>query len=82
MIVHAWDLARATGQPTEFDPQLGRQVLAWGRDNIPPQLRGTEADGGPFAPPVPIHPSTIIAGDTGGGGSEPGAGQEAGREAA
>ncbi len=60
VIVHAWDLARATGQPTEFDPQLGQRVLAWGRDNIPAQLRGTEADGAPFAPPVPVHPSAAL----------------------
>jgi uncharacterized protein (TIGR03086 family) len=40
LIVHAWDVARATGQSTELDPELAAAALEWGRENLKPQLRG------------------------------------------
>ena len=46
--VHAWDLAKATGQSTEFDPQVGQTALDWMRGALHPQFRGDEADGKAF----------------------------------
>jgi uncharacterized protein (TIGR03086 family) len=31
MLIHAWDLARATGQPTDYAPELNETVLALSR---------------------------------------------------
>lgn len=38
--VHGWDVARATRQPTELDPDVGEAALAWARENLKPQFRG------------------------------------------
>ncbi|CAN5431231.1 TIGR03086 family metal-binding protein [soil metagenome] len=47
--VHAWDLARATGQNTDLNPQLAAGLLAGARTEIAPEFRG--ADGvAPFGP--------------------------------
>jgi uncharacterized protein (TIGR03086 family) len=40
LTVHAWDLAQATGQATELEPELAEAALAWGRENLKPQFRG------------------------------------------
>jgi uncharacterized protein (TIGR03086 family) len=53
ILTHGWDLARATGQPTELDPELASWVLAVARQILPPEPRGGEI---PFAPPVPRAP--------------------------
>ena len=53
ILTHGWDLARATGQPTELDPELASWVLAVARQILPPEPRGGEI---PFAPPVPVPP--------------------------
>ena len=46
LLVHAWDLAMATGQPTELDPVLAEYVLAFSKQMMSrPGLRG---DGRPF----------------------------------
>jgi uncharacterized protein (TIGR03086 family) len=46
---HAWDLARATGQDTNFDSELAATLLAGAKASIPDQFRG--ADGVmPFGP--------------------------------
>lgn len=51
-LVHAWDVARAIGQPCAFDAELGESVLklvsSW--PDVP-QLR---APGGAFGPKVPV----------------------------
>jgi uncharacterized protein (TIGR03086 family) len=51
LLVHGWDLARATGQPTTGLPaDLAEQELAFSRvaiEKIPPDRR-------PFAPPQPV----------------------------
>ena len=45
LFAHAWDLAIATGQPTDFDPELAEYVLAFSKQTMSPALRG---DGRPF----------------------------------
>ena len=44
---HGWDLARATGQPTDLDPELAEQLL--GQADIPDRFRGEEGKA-PFGP--------------------------------
>ena len=46
---HAWDLARATGQDSNLDPELAAGLLMGARAGIAPEFRG--ADGvAPFGP--------------------------------
>jgi uncharacterized protein (TIGR03086 family) len=52
LVVHAWDIAVATGQSTELDPELGEASLAWGRENLKPEFRG---EGKQFAEEVPVE---------------------------
>jgi uncharacterized protein (TIGR03086 family) len=40
LAVHGWDIARATGQPTDLNPELGQLALEWARENLKPQYRG------------------------------------------
>jgi len=54
LLIHGWDIARATGQPTDLDPELGQETLAWAREKLPPRLRGEEGSGLPFGPEVPV----------------------------
>ena len=51
--VHGWDLAKATGQPTELDPDLASWVLAVAQRILPPEPRGGEV---PFGPVIPVPP--------------------------
>ena len=57
LVVHGWDIARATGQPTDLDPELGQVALAWARENLLPQYRGEEGSGKAFGLEVPIAAS-------------------------
>ena len=50
-VAHGWDLAVATGQPSEADPSLAAVALAAAQRGIP-----AERDGFPFAPVVPSGP--------------------------
>ena len=52
LAVHAWDLARATGQKVDFDPEIAEAALAWMRTALVPAFRGSEADGKSFGPEV------------------------------
>jgi hypothetical protein len=46
LLTHAWDLATATRQPTDLDPELAEYVLAFSKQMMSrPGLRG---DGRPF----------------------------------
>ena len=54
LVIHAWDIAKATGQSRDLDPELGEHALAWGRDNLKPEYRGDEDEGAQIAPEVPI----------------------------
>ena len=47
LVVHGWDLARATGQPYQADPVLVRAALVFAE-----KFSGME--GGPFGPPVTV----------------------------
>lgn len=50
LLTHAWDLAAATGQPTDMEPELAEQLLALSRERIQPAFRGP---GKPFAEEQP-----------------------------
>ena len=39
---HGWDLAKATGQPTDLDPELAEQLLQAATQLVPDQFRGEE----------------------------------------
>lgn len=55
-LVHGWDLAQATGQPTDFPEALAEQELAFSQaalSQLPPDRR-------PFAAPQPV-PATAPA---------------------
>jgi uncharacterized protein (TIGR03086 family) len=43
---HAWDLAKATGQSTDLNPELATALLAQAQQSIPDTFRGPE--GAPF----------------------------------
>ncbi len=60
LVVHGWDIARATGQPTELDPELGQMALDWGRENLQPQFRGDEDSGQAFGPEVLVPDSAPL----------------------
>jgi uncharacterized protein (TIGR03086 family) len=47
---HGWDLAKATGQSTDLDPELAEQLLEGAGRLVPDQFRGDEPM--PFGPKV------------------------------
>jgi uncharacterized protein (TIGR03086 family) len=52
VVMHGWDLASATGQQTELDPELAGWVLTLAHRILPPEPRGV--DGIPFGPVIPV----------------------------
>jgi uncharacterized protein (TIGR03086 family) len=48
---HGWDLARATGQSTDLNPELAAQLLAIAQGFLPDALRGPDGQA-PFGPKV------------------------------
>jgi uncharacterized protein (TIGR03086 family) len=48
-LVHGWDLAKATGQPSDLDPELSSQVLDNAKKAIPDTFRGPDGKA-PFGP--------------------------------
>jgi uncharacterized protein (TIGR03086 family) len=50
--VHGWDLAKATGQPAELDPEIASWVLAVAQRILPPEPRGGAEI--PFGPVVDV----------------------------
>ena len=54
VFVHGWDLARATGQPTDLDPELAAQLLEQARSFVPDALRGPDGQA-PFG--LQVEPS-------------------------
>ena len=61
LAVHAWDVAKATGQPTDLDPETGQASLDWARQNLTPEFRGDEASGKAFGPEVPVPADAPLA---------------------
>jgi uncharacterized protein (TIGR03086 family) len=51
LAVHAWDIARATGQHIGWDDDVATGALTWSQSTLLPAFRG---DGKPFGPEVPI----------------------------
>jgi uncharacterized protein (TIGR03086 family) len=60
---HGWDLAKATGQSTDLDPELANQLLQGADQLIPDQFRGDEPmPFGPKAePPAGATPADRLA---------------------
>jgi len=56
LAVHAWDLATATGQSIDLDPEVAEVGLAMMKANLAPKFRGTEAGGKSFGPEVDPGP--------------------------
>ncbi len=52
ILAHGWDLAKATGQPTEGDPELALWSLATAKRILPADIR--DAEGVPFGPVVDV----------------------------
>lgn len=50
VLLHSWDLAKATGQDTDLDPELATAVWPMAHELIQPAFRGP---GRPFGPPQP-----------------------------
>lgn len=50
VLTHAWDLARATAQPSDLDAELAEEMLAAARERLQPDFRGP---GRPFGPEQP-----------------------------
>jgi uncharacterized protein (TIGR03086 family) len=63
VLTHGWDLAKATGQPAELDPELAEFALAFAHRALPPEPRGGDAI--PFGPvaaaPAGSGPYTQLA---------------------
>ncbi len=55
---HGWDLARATDQPADLDPELALTLLA--QTEIPAQLRGEDGSA-PFGPAQPVPEGAAAA---------------------
>ncbi|WP_433204224.1 TIGR03086 family metal-binding protein [Nocardia sp. CA-107356] len=51
LAMHAWDLARATGQDLELDPEVAEHGIAWSRNMLRPEFRGPDKA---FAVEVPV----------------------------
>jgi uncharacterized protein (TIGR03086 family) len=50
IFTHAWDLAKATGQSTDLNPELAAQILPQVEQAVPDMFRGAEGSGMPFGP--------------------------------
>ena len=58
--VHGWDLAKATGQTTDLDPELAAQFLDFYRAAIADEFRGSDPVA-PFGPLVTVDSSDSVA---------------------
>jgi uncharacterized protein (TIGR03086 family) len=53
VFTHAWDLAKATGQPTDLDPAFASEMTAGARMFVQDAFRGPDGSGAPFGPEQP-----------------------------
>ena len=60
IFTHGWDLARATGQASDLDPELAGQLLAQVEKLLPDALRGPEGEA-PFGPAIAVADSAPAA---------------------
>lgn len=58
VLVHAWDLARATGQPTDLDAEVAQMCLETSRQRLQESFRGP---GRPFGAEQPCPPDRPVA---------------------
>ena len=58
--IHGWDLAKATGQPADLDPELATELLAGARPFLSDSLRGPEGEAA-FGPEQPCTPDAANA---------------------
>ncbi|WP_439677079.1 TIGR03086 family metal-binding protein [Embleya sp. MST-111070] len=58
IFVHAWDLARALGRPSDLDPELAGELLERMRQTLPDAARG---EGRAFGPEQPVDPDAPAA---------------------
>lgn len=56
LAVHTWDLATATGQSVDLDPEVAEVGLAFMRKSLAPKFRGGEDEGKSFGPEVDPGP--------------------------
>ena len=56
IFTHGWDLAKATGQPTDLEPDLAAALLAGIMPLLPDSMRGPEGQA-PFGPRVEVSES-------------------------
>ncbi len=56
-VLHAWDLAKATGQSPEWDPEMLAAPLAHMHRAVPAEPRGGQV---PFGPVVEVHEDVHI----------------------
>lgn len=62
VVAHGWDLAKATGQRVEGDPELGTAMLDLAHQVLPLDARGEGVPFGPATlPPVDSGPYTQLA---------------------
>jgi uncharacterized protein (TIGR03086 family) len=57
---HGWDIAKATGQSTDLDPELATQLLTGARAAIQPAFRGDDGVS-PFGAEQPAPPNATEA---------------------
>ena len=50
VFVHGWDLAKATGQPTDLDGSLAEELLAGSQASMNDAFRGPDGSGKPWGP--------------------------------
>ena len=61
VLTHAWDLAKATGQSTDLDPELATEALAVARERVQPAFRGPGRPFGDEQPCSPDRPADRLA---------------------
>ena len=57
---HGWDLAKATGQSTDLEPELAQRLLENARGFLPDAMRGPDTQA-PFGPRVDVPASSPAA---------------------